>query len=335
MNCQNKPTLETLTIELIRRCPNRCLHCSTGSSPVARDIIPFTEVRRIVSQAKSLGLQKVILSGGEPLIYPELLPLVEYLRNEDLNVVIYTSGSAITEAGPSAVSRKLLEVLVRHRCGFNLSLHSSLARIHDLFMDTAGSWERAVGFLRATSELAWPLDVHTVLTRMNFDKLRELAQFLRAFSIRSLRLLRLVPQGRAQLHFNELELSGADWITVAKDLKDLQQAPPVFPIKLGAHIPAAVTGHTYECSLDQAKLLVEPNGRVSVCPALKGSHATFAPPSVRSAPLVQILTSEWRETVAALKTSAGCDCPAQSLYRALQQTNAEFEESPIHGQTAE
>jgi MoaA/NifB/PqqE/SkfB family radical SAM enzyme len=213
-----------------------------------------------------------------------------------------------------------------------LSLHSSFANVHDQFMDTVGSWRRAITFLSAACRAGSAVDVHAVITRLNADHIWDLAQFLRAFKIGALRLLRLVPQGRAKLNYDELVLGDPDWDNVRQQIETLRIDQPPFQIKLGAHLPSSLNGHTYECSLDADKLLIEPNGRVSVCPALKGAGRAFDAPSTRSESLVQILTSEWRATTAALKTTPSRDCPAQSIYRALQQADAEREETLVYGQ---
>ena len=85
--------LRKITFELTRACPNQCLHCSTTSSPSVREALPPQMVLDIVEEGARLGLETVILSGGEPLVYPSILGLVDALHARGLRIVIYTSGS--------------------------------------------------------------------------------------------------------------------------------------------------------------------------------------------------------------------------------------------------
>ncbi|MFE3519734.1 radical SAM protein [Streptomyces sp. NPDC059166] len=63
-----------LLIGLTRRCPLRCAHCSTGSSPLAREEPdPGQLVRFVGSFTRENRPDVVLLTGGEPLLLPSLV----------------------------------------------------------------------------------------------------------------------------------------------------------------------------------------------------------------------------------------------------------------------
>ena len=61
--------LSEISIEILQRCPNRCIYCSSHSNPQATHIIPFGIIKSVIDDAKSLGCKTVCLSGGEPFLH--------------------------------------------------------------------------------------------------------------------------------------------------------------------------------------------------------------------------------------------------------------------------
>ena len=79
--------LRDLRISLTDHCNLRCAYCmprqSNGAPPSllpARAYLGFDEIVRLVSIMTNLGLRKVKLTGGEPLVRPGLPALLESLR---------------------------------------------------------------------------------------------------------------------------------------------------------------------------------------------------------------------------------------------------------------
>ena len=135
--------LRSLTLELLRRCPNRCLHCSSDSHPAAIDELPPSVVRDLLDSASRRGLQKAIFSGGEPLAYIGLLDVLRHARERGIRTCIYTSGSAIDSDGARTPGVAVAERLAPLVDEWVVSLHSPFAPAHDSFMGSQGSWADA------------------------------------------------------------------------------------------------------------------------------------------------------------------------------------------------
>src|SRR3954451_68033 len=61
------------------------------------DILSFEEIARVASALVPLGLRKVRLTGGEPLLRSELHKLVALLRQAELEVALTTNGSLLAK----------------------------------------------------------------------------------------------------------------------------------------------------------------------------------------------------------------------------------------------
>lgn len=84
--------LKEISIEIIRKCPNRCMHCSSFSTEKCSEVISFELFKNVVVEAKKIGLQTVCFSGGEPFLHPDIVKTVEFVHNQGINSYIYSSG---------------------------------------------------------------------------------------------------------------------------------------------------------------------------------------------------------------------------------------------------
>jgi MoaA/NifB/PqqE/SkfB family radical SAM enzyme len=113
----------------IRRCNLACAYCNEydGHSPP----VPSSQVRRRIDRLAALGTGIITLSGGEPLLHPDLDEIISHIRRHGLIASLITNGYLLTQdrirrlnrAGldhlqisidnvvPDAVSKKSLKVL--------------------------------------------------------------------------------------------------------------------------------------------------------------------------------------------------------------------------------
>ena len=90
-------TIDYLRISLTDRCNFRCIYCmpDEGISQLDHnDILRMEEIERLVAVAAQLGVRKIRLTGGEPLVRKGVVELVEKISATDGidNVSITTNG---------------------------------------------------------------------------------------------------------------------------------------------------------------------------------------------------------------------------------------------------
>jgi cyclic pyranopterin phosphate synthase len=97
--------LTDLRVSVTDRCNFRCRYCMPrehfdhGHRYLPRaEILSFEEISRVVSALRPLGLKKVRLTGGEPLLRQDLPKLVEMLaRVPGLDLALTTNGSLLAK----------------------------------------------------------------------------------------------------------------------------------------------------------------------------------------------------------------------------------------------
>ena len=112
--------LHDLRISVTDRCNFRCVYCMPREIfgkdfqflPRA-EILTFEEIERLVRIFVSLGVQKIRLTGGEPLVRRDLERLVEKLAKiGDLDLTLTTNGSLLSQKARALATAGLRRVTV-------------------------------------------------------------------------------------------------------------------------------------------------------------------------------------------------------------------------------
>ena len=112
--------LHDLRISVTDRCNFRCVYCMPKEIfgkdfqflPRA-EILTFEEIERLVRIFVSLGVQKIRLTGGEPLVRRDLERLVEKLATMgDLDLTLTTNGSLLAQKARALADAGLRRVTV-------------------------------------------------------------------------------------------------------------------------------------------------------------------------------------------------------------------------------
>ena len=74
-----------MRVSVTDRCDLNCIYCTSKSVPLLThdDILRYEEIYRVVQAAARLGVKKIRLTGGEPLVRLNLNRLVELLTRVD------------------------------------------------------------------------------------------------------------------------------------------------------------------------------------------------------------------------------------------------------------
>ena len=184
-------TIRDLRISVTDRCNFRCFYClPNGEPPLARKdtILTFEEIARLSEIFVSLGIEKIRLTGGEPMLRKGIVTLVEQLaslkpRLKDL--ALTTNGQSFPENGAELKAAGLDRVTI--------SLDSLNA---DRFREITGvdAIYKPLAAIEAAKEYTFePVKVNAVIVRgRNDDELVDFARFARENAL-SFRFIEFMP----------------------------------------------------------------------------------------------------------------------------------------------
>ena len=172
-----------------RTCNLRCVHCYSDShAQKYSGELTHEEAKRVIDDLVTFQVPAVLFSGGEPLVRPDLLELMEYAATSGLRVTLSTNGTLIDQ--PTA--QRLHEIGLTY-VGISLD---GIGETNDLFRGKKGAFDDAVRGMRNCRAVSKKVGLRLTLTRRNCMDLHDIFNFIEAEDIQRACFYHLVYSGR-------------------------------------------------------------------------------------------------------------------------------------------
>ncbi len=172
-----------------RRCNLKCLHCyAQATAGPAPDELSHQAALDLLRDLKDFGAPVVLFSGGEPLLRPDLLELVDRAVAHGMRAVISTNGTLI--------SRDLawrLKDLGLSYVGISLD---GTAAVHDRFRGQPGSFAAAMAGVRHCQEMGLKVGLRFTVSRLNFREVPAIFDLVEEYQLPRICFYHLVYAGR-------------------------------------------------------------------------------------------------------------------------------------------
>ena len=254
---------------LTTRCNLRCRHCYIDASRAMPGELSAREALRVVDGIAEVNPESIlILTGGEPLLRPDLDEIVAAAAARGLVVVLGTNGTGLT----ATRCRKLAEAGLS---GVGVSVDSLVAARHDDFRGVDGALEAAVRGISAARAAGLDVQVQMSLTRANVEELPEIVRFSRGAGARVVSVFFLVCTGRGQ---DLVDLTPQEYEQVLSRLVEAREdgimirprCAPTFRRVLAQTRPRSILLHSdvARCLAARSYCRITPDGDVTPCPYL-------------------------------------------------------------------
>jgi cyclic pyranopterin phosphate synthase len=183
-----------LRISITDRCNYKCVYCRTGNEGALYGDLPFEDYLRMARVLVGMGITKVRLTGGEPLLRKGVVDFVRELaslsplnRNKDsLDIALTTNGHMLAE-----LARPLKDAgLTRVTVSMDAVDPDRFARITRV----PNGYDHVLAGIRAARRAGlWPLKVNCVLMRgFNEDQIIPFGMFAREEGV-TVRFIEFMP----------------------------------------------------------------------------------------------------------------------------------------------
>lgn len=267
--------LLSMEIEFSLRCNFHCPYCYVPREDQLKNELSLVEIRDAIMQAKTLGARKIIILGGEPSIYPHTLDLIGFIRDQGLEVEMFTNGTGVTLEFARALHRMNVRVVMK--------MNSFDEALQDRLSGHPGAYRIIRSALSHLKQAGYPspdhfLAVSSIICRQNIAELPRMWQWLREQGIAPYFEI-ITPQANARtnewLYVQPLELE-----RLFRDLADLDRR------LFGQHwdIQPPLVGN--KCMRHKFSCLVNAQGEVMPCVGV-----TIPMGNIRRQPLADILAA--------------------------------------------
>ncbi|WP_454762788.1 heme d1 biosynthesis radical SAM protein NirJ [Cupriavidus campinensis] len=178
---------------LVRRCNLNCRHCySTSADTDFKGELTTAEALAVLAQLKQARVPALILSGGEPLLRPDLYELAGHARALGFHLSLSSNGTLLDSAHAARLAEAGFDYV-----GVSLD---GLEATHDRFRRCAGAFGQALAGLRAARAAGLRVGVRMTLTEANAAELPALVALTEAEGIDKFYLSHFNYAGRGRGH---------------------------------------------------------------------------------------------------------------------------------------
>jgi Fe-coproporphyrin III synthase len=177
-----------LQVHPSRRCNLTCAHCYSSSGPGQREELHIELLSLCLEDAVALGYRQLAVSGGEPLLYGSLVPLLSKARSLGMVTTITTNGMLATRTRWAALA-SLIDVVA-------ISIDGR-PEGHDAIRRCDGAFARTVENLEVIRASGVAFGFIFTLTQYNIDSLEFVVRLAHEQGARSVQVHPLTLHGRA------------------------------------------------------------------------------------------------------------------------------------------
>lgn len=145
--------------QITKKCNLNCLYCNNSAKKNISDLVT-EDMLKIVDELVCLGVDKILFTGGEPLLRDDFFVIAEYAAKKNITLSMTTNGTLITEE--IAKNLKLL--------GFkrvSVSIDGPNAKIHDSIRGY--SFNKAINGIKELVKQKIPVKIMSVPCKYNFE----------------------------------------------------------------------------------------------------------------------------------------------------------------------
>lgn len=252
--------LNEIKIEVTHDCSLQCVHCSSISEAKTGRFMDWPSCSRILKDARALGVKEVAFSGGEPLLWEDIIDAVKLAAEFGMEVFLYTTGNA-----PDA--EKLIKDL--YSAGLSrimFSIFGPNSQQHEKITSFKGSYIKTYNVANYSLNIGLDTEFHFVPFSHNYQDLPEIAMRARNSGIKRISVLRLVPQGRGANGDNG-QLSHTQNVKLRKIIEELRSKG--HDIRLGSPYNFLMLCEEPQCRSGIDRITVGPDLRIFPCDAFK------------------------------------------------------------------
>ena len=174
---------------ITRTCNLRCVHCYADSHAERYPgELSWEQCCAVIDDLADYKVNALLLSGGEPLLHPQLPQILQRATDKGIKVTISTNGTRITPD----MARMFKDLGVAY-VGISLD---GIGAVHDKFRGVQGAFDGAIRGFKLCEEVGQKTGLRLTLTRNNVQSMEQILNFIEQEGIQRVCFYHLVPTGR-------------------------------------------------------------------------------------------------------------------------------------------
>ncbi len=208
-------------------CNLSCRHCrrlDVAGSGLAPGDMDTQACLALVDSIAEFASPILVLSGGEPLIRPDIFEIAAHAAGRGLKVALATNGTLVDEETADKIAASGVQRV-------SISFDGATPQVHDSFRMLPGSFEKAASGFRALKARGLSMQVNCTVARHNDHQLDQVLELARDLQADALHFFMLVPVGCGVEISEDQQLSPQRYEQVLNWIYDQSLAHPELQLK--------------------------------------------------------------------------------------------------------
>ncbi len=309
-----------LLIEICNKCHLHCKFCSSSGRDSNNRFLDINLIKQIIKDAKELDVSIIQLSGGEPFTHPSFSEICNFIKKNNFDFIVYTSGNVIKNNKLKPITYMIMKKLRKYKITLiRFNLQSHIQEIHNYLTDL-NSFKNTIESIKRAIDMGIPSEIHLIPMKKNYKDLDKTMQFLLKLGVFKVKFLRFVPHGRGLKNKKDLKLNHDEFNELMDCFSDLKRKYGDF-IEIGSAFNEKSNNLAKnlckKCQIGKSKIVVTPNANIYPCVSTK--NIDFFDFNLTNHSLKQILTSySYKSKVYqfySLINNVDNKCPTQAYIR--------------------
>jgi len=225
--------------EITRSCNLSCVHCRAAAEfGHYHGELSLDEIKATIDDIVTISNPIIILTGGEPLMRPDIWEIVDYAQEKGAMPVIGTNATLITDE----IAQKMADHKIPR---ISVSVDFPTAAEHDEFRQQPGCFDLTIEGIKIAKRHGIGVQINTTVTTRNADKIEQMHDLALELGVDAFHIFMLVPTGRGSELLAE-ELPPADYERVLEWAYERQKTSPL-------HFKPTDAPHYYRIIRQKAK----------------------------------------------------------------------------------
>jgi len=176
--------------EITRSCNLSCVHCRAAAEfGHYSGELSLDQIKATIDDIVTISNPIIILTGGEPLMRPDIWEIVDYCHEKGAMPVIGTNATLITDE----IAQKMADHGIPR---ISVSVDFPTAEGHDTFRGEPGCFDKTIEGIRIAKRHGVGVQINTTVTTRNAHLIEEIHDLAESLNVDAFHIFMLVPTGR-------------------------------------------------------------------------------------------------------------------------------------------
>ena len=287
--------LKEVKVELTNKCSRNCRHCSSSATSNNTNLkeLEYEYVVKIIKEAKLMGVETIVFTGGEPLMYERLDELVKLTTTLGMKSTIYSfafRNNQTLKQYRNLIENGLKKIIYSLADTLSSEEDKSIYEKEDFFDKVFEGSNATLGFHYAVSKDS--------INKLNEVIYKTIEVFDKKKYFDKISLLRFVPHGKGN---NSMDLSKEELLFI----KQLYLSSNKSRIRLGS--PWNILGiENSPCIIADEIMIIGFDGIAYPCDSIKYFTELGISGNIRENTLSEMYNSEYFTNIRNLNVSNNC-----------------------------